>query len=221
MSWQAAGLSSQEAAMSAETDPLRHYLQSAADILHWAGLRLHSPDGFAEPPPFNPNEFAKLRAKCLRAVATHGPSEIAHMASILDHIRIVVDPWHYEQVISEALHPLVDIVNTLDAREDGHLELLPTGFAYKSNKYDLAGRPRQMLEALLRSPYRRLSVNELRRDLQINDESVEHPDQVIKDAATDLRKALRKAIEDAGLECEDPLPSRGQRDLLAYLLNIP
>jgi hypothetical protein len=101
------------------------------------------------------------------------------------------------------------------------LELIPGGFCYKEKCHELAGRPLQLLEALLQTPLRRATRRELRKALGIDDESVSYPDSVIIDAAKDLRKALRAAVDAAGLSCKNPLPSTGTGNGLAYRLTMP
>jgi hypothetical protein len=105
--------------------------------------------------------------------------------------------------------------------ETGPLELLPNGFAYMGKDYRLTGRPRQILEALLKAPHQKRYARELCKDLQIDEDSVDYPEQVIRDATTDLRKMLRTAIQDAGQNHEQPLPSSGRGTSLAYQLDLP
>jgi hypothetical protein len=101
------------------------------------------------------------------------------------------------------------------------LELIPGGFAYKGKDHDLIGRPRDMLEALVKSPHRRYTAVGLRKALRVDDEAVTYPEQVVKDTATELRLHLRNAVADAGLTCADPLPSLGKGKDLTYKLDLP
>jgi hypothetical protein len=98
------------------------------------------------------------------------------------------------------------------------LELAPGGFAYHGKPYILTGRPRQMLKALLESKFLRLSRHDLRKAMNLDDERDGFHDQVVKDSALQLRRALRAA---AGKRCDDPLPSIGRGDDLTYILDMP
>jgi hypothetical protein len=107
-----------------------------------------------------------------------------------------------------------------------NLEIIAGGFAYRGKTYDLAGRSFQMLRALFDAKHHRMSRNDLRTQLSVNDDHVNYPDQVIADTAKSLRKALRKALEETGeLERDgktiDPLPSYDEGKNLAYGLNMP
>ena len=55
----------------------------------------------------------------------------------------------------------------------------------------------------------------------VDDDMVDNPDQVVKDAGTALRKALVKAAKDASVQCNKPLPSVGEGERLTYMLNMP
>jgi hypothetical protein len=101
------------------------------------------------------------------------------------------------------------------------LVLIPGGFSYGGKPYLLSGKPRAMLAALLVSRYRRCTAAELRKSLDLNDDVVTYPEQVVKDAAKELRAALRKAANDAGLSCDNPLKSVGKREELTYILAMP
>jgi hypothetical protein len=63
-------------------------------------------------------------------------------------------------------------------------------------------------------------LNDLRQALAVNEDFVEWPDQVIKDAASDLRKALEAAVKAANVSCETPLRSLGKGPDLTYILNL-
>jgi hypothetical protein len=114
-----------------------------------------------------------------------------------------------EQLLSAALQP-----------PEG-LALIPGGFSYRGKPYRLVGRPRAMLAALLKSRWHRLLASDLRKDLNVSDEKVEFPEQVIKDAASELRGALKEAVRAAGLQCKNPLPSVDEGEDLAYCLAMP
>jgi hypothetical protein len=93
--------------------------------------------------------------------------------------------------------------------------LIPGGFQHKGRQHNLTGRPMAMLSALLHSRHRSCTVDQLRNALGVDDEAVSHPEQVIKDTATDLRKALKTA---GVSKC--PLPSTGRGQYLTYRLNL-
>jgi hypothetical protein len=101
------------------------------------------------------------------------------------------------------------------------LLLIDGGFSYRGRPYDLTGRPRALLSVILSSEYRRCSADRLRELMGINDEMVERPEQVVRDAAKDLRATLRQAVQEAGLTCDDPLPSIGRGSDLTYILIMP
>jgi hypothetical protein len=103
----------------------------------------------------------------------------------------------------------------------GDIEIIPGGFSYRGSKNDLTGRPLAMLRELRNAPDRRLTGDMLRSRMNINDEFVNSPERVIRDTAKNLRKRLKKAIRDAGLHCDDPLPSVGRGADLTYRLNMP
>ena len=50
---------------------------------------------------------------------------------------------------------------------------------------------------------------------------IRNVEQVIKDTATTLRAALKKAIKAAGLDCKNPLKSSDKGRNLTYILAIP
>jgi hypothetical protein len=77
------------------------------------------------------------------------------------------------------------------------------------------------MAAVLVSPYRSCTVVELLKALRLDDERVNYPEQVVRDAATDLRRALRAAREVAGLPAGNPLPSTGRGKDLSYHLEMP
>jgi hypothetical protein len=104
--------------------------------------------------------------------------------------------------------------------DDRALRLIPGGFSYRGTSHDLAGRPREMLEALLGSPERRLTADQLRVAMKVDDAGVVYPEQVVRDTAGKLRAALRAAAGAAGQACEDPLPSIGRGRELTYTLAI-
>jgi hypothetical protein len=101
------------------------------------------------------------------------------------------------------------------------LEIIPAGFVYKGKTHDLVGQPLKMLGALLESRHGRCTRNELRERLNIDDENVEFPEQVIADTSKSLRAVLKDALREAGMSCENPLPSKGKGEELVYILDMP
>src|SRR5262249_1042493 len=92
------------------------------------------------------------------------------------------------------------------------------GFTLRGKLHTLTARPYQMLRALLEAHHHRLTANQLREAMDIDDLAVDQPEQVVKDTASKLRKVLRKA---AGMsQEEDPLPSNGRGEFLTYALKI-
>jgi hypothetical protein len=103
--------------------------------------------------------------------------------------------------------------------ETNRLALADGGFTLSGKFQSLIGRPRQMLKVLLESRHNSATSRTLRSKMGVNDLDVDHPEQVIRDAAKYLRKALRKA---AGKGNDyDPIPSAGSGDDLAYRLDQP
>jgi hypothetical protein len=99
------------------------------------------------------------------------------------------------------------------------IKLASGGFLCGDKFHPLAGRPMQMLSALLVAPGLSLTTNALRKAMEIDDAFVEFPVQVVKDAAVELRRVLRKAI---GLGKDyNPVPSIGEGGDLAYRLALP
>lgn len=127
-----------------------------------------------------------------------------------------------QERLDEALVMLRDVLRVAGSRSvSPPVELIPGGFVYRNKKRDLTGRPWNILAALLKAPYSRRTAMDLRRDLEIDDQFVSFPEQVIRDAAKDLRAALRAAVEEEGLGCDDPLPSGGRGLDLYYELALP
>jgi hypothetical protein len=100
------------------------------------------------------------------------------------------------------------------------IEPVDGGFVLRGKRYPLTGRPMAMLKVLLSSPHLAARAERLRQEMGVDDETVSEPDQVVRDAAADLRKALRKAT---GLDKKgpNPLPSEGRGEGLAYRLDLP
>jgi hypothetical protein len=106
------------------------------------------------------------------------------------------------------------------APENG-VEVVAGGFRYGEKTHSLTGRPLKMLTAILGTKHHRCTRDELRRLIGVDDTAVTWPEQVIIDTAKKLRDALRKAVKDAGLDCQNPLPSTGKGADLSYALSMP
>jgi hypothetical protein len=130
--------------------------------------------------------------------------------------RDVAEAWKAELAVREEQREEVPV-----ACEEA-LTLEPGGFAYRGGRvHDLTGRPFDMLRALLESRHGRLTADQLRVALGLDDQTIEYPAQVIKDVATDLRRALRGALKEAGARhTKNPLPSIGRGDSLTYCLEM-
>lgn len=121
-----------------------------------------------------------------------------------------------------AKQPRTESPHMPECGKQSKLEVLPGGFAYEGRQRDLTGRPLAMLGVLLASPHNRESADKIREKIAVDDEAVTYPEQVIRDTAKDLRKALKAALADAGKDRNhDPLPSIGRGSELAYRLNLP
>jgi hypothetical protein len=97
-----------------------------------------------------------------------------------------------------------------DENDDHRLALADGGFTLWGRFHLLAGRPLQMLKVLLESRHNAATSRTLRSKMGVDDKDipVECPDQVVRDTATKLRKALRKA---AGKGNDyDPVPNEGR-----------
>jgi hypothetical protein len=103
----------------------------------------------------------------------------------------------------------------------GRLALAPGGFTLGERLHPLTGRPRQMLHVLLGSSHHTATAARLRQEMDIDEESVTFPEQVIRDTASALRRALKRAASATGLSCpKDPLPSTGRGEELTYSLSL-
>jgi hypothetical protein len=111
-------------------------------------------------------------------------------------------------------------VRAEDSPSPSGLHLIPGGFNFHGRPYDLTGRPRAMLKALLDAPHHRLTALALRTIMGVDDEAVDVPEQVVRDTAKALRDALKKAAADAGLSIDNPLRSVGRGEDLAYILSL-
>jgi hypothetical protein len=105
------------------------------------------------------------------------------------------------------------------ARNAKELVLDPGGFRLGGEHHDLSGRPFAMLKALLESRDHCATADDLRVAMDINNDSVDFPEQVVRDTAKKLRTVLRKA---AGCsEKQNPLPSSGRGAELSYRISLP
>jgi hypothetical protein len=103
---------------------------------------------------------------------------------------------------------------------DNRLIFLPGGFVYRGQHTALKGRPRQVLEALDRAPAKTGTAAYLMDNIW-KDAAVE--EDTVRTAVSDARKALRQAMQAAGVDGPgDPLPAvdRGT-GRLAWRLNLP
>jgi hypothetical protein len=101
-------------------------------------------------------------------------------------------------------------------REPPALELARGGFRFRGGPVrDLTGRPLSLLTALLGAKDHRLTADELRAAMRVNDEVADLPDSVVKDTARRLRRALRDA------DAADVLRSAGRGAGLVYYLVLP
>jgi hypothetical protein len=101
------------------------------------------------------------------------------------------------------------------------IELVPGGFYYGGHFHEMNGRARDMLEALINARHQRMTADQLIKEMRIDSDAVEYPKQAVQDAATDLRKSLKAAIQQAGQKCDNPLQSSGKAQYLAYALALP
>lgn len=99
--------------------------------------------------------------------------------------------------------------------EETELRLIPEGFSFHGKKHRLTGRPYQLLEALLKSRTKSARVGDLCSAMGIEPVDVDYPEQVVKDAAAKLKKALNKATKKAGTSTE-LFTSTGRGGQLAY-----
>jgi hypothetical protein len=104
--------------------------------------------------------------------------------------------------------------------EDAPLAIVPGGFTLSGRRFRLSGRPWHMLRILLESRHQAAKVDDLRNRMGINDEPRDMPEQIVRDTACKLRKALRKAAKVIGCAIDDPLPSIGRGQDLCYSLDL-
>jgi hypothetical protein len=148
-----------------------------------------------------------------------------HKIALVD-LRKYVSRYEIGQILAanridrlQALVYLESVIETLtDRAPNAALELAPGGFAYRGKVFNLTGRPLDVLKAILKSRYRRCTASELRVALSVNEETVEYPEQVVKDAAAKLRASLTSA---AGTQSGNPLLSEGRGKDLTYILSLP
>jgi hypothetical protein len=101
-------------------------------------------------------------------------------------------------------------------RTDYPVEIVPGGFMVGARKYDLTGKPLDMLRELVKARNHELLAADLWK-LIWPDDTTADPGQAVKDTAKKLRKALREPFP----KVDDPLPSSGKLKDLAYRLNLP
>jgi hypothetical protein len=132
-----------------------------------------------------------------------------------------------EPAVAVSRHDLLlalDAVTSPDpgqADVGGQVVLVAGGFEYAGRSHTLTGRPRAMLAALLAARGWRMTALAIRDALEVSDVFVGFPEQVVRDTAYDLRRALRAACAAVGRECVNPLPSTGRGADLTYRLDMP
>jgi len=124
------------------------------------------------------------------------------------------------KVIKREGRRLVGLAEEAQGQGARSLKLGSGGFFCGDQFIPLGGRPMKMLTVLLDAPGLSLTADALREKMRINDISVTYPEQVVIDTASELRKVLRNAL---GLSSkkDNPVPSKGSGDTLAYRLEIP
>jgi hypothetical protein len=98
------------------------------------------------------------------------------------------------------------------------LRFLPGAFVYRGVKIDLGGKPLAVLRALAGSRTGRCTCTDLM------DSCWDHGDAeigTVKVAVSAARKALRRAVKEAGQNCDDPLPTVDRGRDLAWSLTLP
>jgi hypothetical protein len=166
-----------------------------------------------EPPPSLANLADTGRELLLAALRTPGDAwtRVLVCAVTRDQVAKLID------FARAALCAMQDAL----PNPESTLEYLPDGFTLAGRRHRLTGRPLDMLRELLAAPHWSMTADDLRKRLEIDDAAVTYPEQVVKDTAMLLRKALREATTEAGLPCEDPLPSSGRGRHLAYTISLP
>lgn len=96
--------------------------------------------------------------------------------------------------------------------------LAPGGFSFGDNYHSLTGRPLEMLRVLVNSPHHAATADHLRKEMAIDDETVDFPEQVIRDTAKKLRDALRRAAKKQ--KNWNPIPSAGRGEEITYQLRL-
>jgi hypothetical protein len=110
-----------------------------------------------------------------------------------------------DQLQAQASPPIDAPTGPPKQAEAAGVTLVDGGLEYRGMRHDLTGRPRAILEILLRSRHRTATVVYLRQELGLNERVFADPDQMVKVAACTLRAVLRKV---AGRSKEDPNPLR-------------
>jgi len=95
------------------------------------------------------------------------------------------------------------------------IEIVAGGFVVSGTRHDLIGKPLELLRLLTNAHHQEMFASLIREKLWPAD-TLNWPDQAVKDTARKLRKALREAFPDI----DDPLPSVGEGASLAYRLNL-
>jgi DNA-binding winged helix-turn-helix (wHTH) protein len=94
------------------------------------------------------------------------------------------------------------------------LEIIEGGFIYQGKDHKLSGKPLQVLREFLGAKYYRQSAADLQKAVW---KDAETGLETIKNAVSDVRKALRQA----GIGTNDPIPCVDRGANLAWRLELP
>lgn len=99
------------------------------------------------------------------------------------------------------------------------IELIAGHMAFRGVEKKLIGQPRRMLKELLSSRHYCCSADHLERILA-DSAYTDNPRKVVIDTAKQLRAAIKELLQAALHPCDNPLPSVGSGEDLAYQLKI-
>jgi hypothetical protein len=216
---------SNEARFLAEAPDVFTALQEVREEADKVRTRLSSLAGVVL--PVDPNQPAEAEEIAFRGRLRRQQLNLAHYffdgvtvsAKPLLRLRLVLSVWAKEWAMQTPGRGVM--VEQPPAPKHSALELIPGGFAMHGKPHILSGRPRAMLQALLEARHHRCTVDGLRKALEIDDEAVGYPEQVVKDTASTLRSALTTAAQEAGISWAKPLASTGRGEELTYILSLP
>ena len=195
---------------------MRHTIEQATPILDW-------PKFIPDPTvPKRPNREARrwitqqLRAVQKAVAAREWPSFGALLTAMQGRCADVAkDRAGRKSFLSDEPSPI----------ERHGFALVPGGFRWRGGKrQELRSKPLEMLRLLLATSDCRRLATSLRDAIWDDEVTPIDTDQAVKDTATDLREALRKAIRAAGLQpgrSPLPLPSSGKLKDLTYTIVMP